>query len=154
MFRITLKVKIAAGVAAGALTLGAAAAYAAANANNTITVSPTPIALGSGTNPLKLIGFNGTTSLSLPAGGFKTAGDCVSFLAKNKNVALAPQASTTGSVQLSKNYHGRLMSGANTWCSAQLTSTATKTRSTASPSGASHGSGRASRQRTRPKPTN
>jgi hypothetical protein len=125
MFRITSKVKIATGIAAGALTLGAAGAYAA-NANNTITVTPTPITLGSGANQLSLIGFNGTTSLTLPAGGFKNAGECVSFLAKNKNIALAPQASTSGTTKLSKNYHGKLMSGANAWCKTQLTSTTAK----------------------------
>lgn len=72
MFRLTSKAKIAAGLAAGALTLGAASAYAAANANNTITVSPTPITLGTGNNQLKVIGFNGTTSLTTPE--FKNAG--------------------------------------------------------------------------------
>jgi hypothetical protein len=121
MLRVTSKLKMAAGLAAGALTLGAAGAYAA-NASNTITVSPTPITLGSGSHPLNLIGFNGTTSLTLPAAGFKNAGECVSFLAKNKNVALAPEGSTTGSVKLAKNYHGKLMSGANAWCKTQLTS--------------------------------
>ena len=127
MFRLTSKVKIAAGLASGALTLGAAGAYAAANANNTITVTPTPITVGSGTNQLKLIGFNGTTSLTLPAAGFKNAGECVSFLAQNKNVALAPQGTTTGSVKLAKNYHGKLMSGANAWCKTQVTAAAAKT---------------------------
>jgi len=123
MFRLTSKVKIAAGLAAGALTLGAAGAYAAANANNTITVTPTPISVGkTGTTPLSLIGFNGTTSLTLPT--FTNAGECVSFFAQNKNIALAPQGATTGTVKLSKNYHGKLMSGANAWCKTQLTSTA------------------------------
>jgi hypothetical protein len=126
MFRLTSKVKIAAGLAAGALTLGAAGAYAAANANNTISVTPTPITVGTGTNQLKLIGFNGTKSLTPPT--FTTAGQCVSWLAQNKNIALAPQGTTTsttsGKVQLSKNYHGKLMSGANAWCKTQLTSTA------------------------------
>jgi len=125
MFRLTSKVKIATGLAAGALTLGAAGAYAAANANNTITVSATPITLGSGASKLSIIGFNGTTTLTLPAGGFKSAGECVSFLAKNKDIALAPQGSSTGSVTLSKNYHGKLMGGANAWCKTQLTAAAT-----------------------------
>src|SRR5437879_13788751 len=114
MFRLTSKVKIAAGLAAGALTLGAAGAYAAANANNTITVTPTPITVGSAANPLKLIGFNGTTSLTLPT--FTNAGECVSFLAQNRNIALAPQGTTTGSVKLSKNFDGKMMSIDNTWC--------------------------------------
>ena len=123
MFRLTSKVKIAAGLAAGALTLGAAGAYAAANANNTINVTPTPISVGkTGTTPLSLIGFNGTTSLTLPT--FTNAGECVSFFAQNRNIALAPQVATTGTVKLSKNYHGKLMSGANAWCKTQLTSTA------------------------------
>ena len=132
MFRLTSKVKIAAGLAAGALTLGAAGAYAAANANNTITVTPTPITVGSAANPLKLIGFNGTTSLTLPT--FTNAGKCVSFLAQNRNIALAPQGTSTGSVKLSKNYHGKLMSSANAWCKTQLTSTTkTDTVETATP---------------------
>jgi len=119
MFRLTSKVKIAAALAAGALTLGGAGAYAAANANNTITVTATPITVGKAGAQLNLIGFNGTTSLTLPT--FTNAGECVSFLAQNKNIALG---STGGSVKLSKNYHGKLMSGANAWCKTQLTSTA------------------------------
>jgi hypothetical protein len=130
MFRLTSKVKIAAGLAAGALTLGAAGAYAAANANNTITVTATPITVGkAGTAQLNLIGFNGTTSLTLPT--FAHAGECVSFLAQNKNIALG---STGGSVKLSKNYHGKLMSGANAWCKTQLTPAAkTETSATETP---------------------
>jgi hypothetical protein len=132
MFRLTSKVKIAAGLAAGALTLGAAGAYAAANANNTIKVTPTPITVGTGTNQLKLIGFNGTKTLTPPT--FTNAGQCVSWLAQNKNIALAPQGGTTGMVQLSKNYHGKLMAGANAWCKTQLTSTAkTDTVETSTP---------------------
>jgi hypothetical protein len=151
MFRLTSKLKVAAGLTAGALTLGAAGAYAAANANSTITVSPTPITLGSANNQLKLIGFNGTTTLTTPA--FKNAGECVSFLAKNKNIALAPQGTTTGPVTLSKNYHGKLMSGAHAWCEAQLKpaattaktdSAATETPEAASAdSSATHGRGHA-----------
>src|SRR5260370_5913823 len=124
MFRITSKVKIAAGLAAGALTLGAGGAYAAANANNTITVTATPISVGgkTGTSPLKLIGFNGTTTLTLPT--FTNAGECVSFLAQNKNIALDSTLGTHpgAAVPLSKNYHGKLMSAANEWCKTQLTS--------------------------------
>lgn len=128
MFAITSKVKIAAGIAAGAFTLGAAGAYAA-TANNTVTVNnPTPITLGSGSNQLKLISLDGKT-LTVPANGFQNPGQCVSWLAQNKNIALAPQGSTTGSVKLSKNYHGKLMSGANAWCKTQLTSAAKATDS-------------------------
>jgi hypothetical protein len=133
MFRVTSKVKIAAGLAAGALTLGGAGAYAAANANNTINVTPTAISIGkANTAPLNLIGFNGTKTLTPPT--FTNAGQCVSWLAQNKNIALAPQGATTGTVKLSKNYHGKLMSGANAWCKTQLTSTAnTATVTTSTP---------------------
>jgi hypothetical protein len=125
MFRITTKVKIAAGLAAGALSLGAAGAYAA-TANNTITVeNPAPFTLGSGSNELTLIPLNGADKLTLPADGFKNAGECVSTLAKNKNYALAPEGTTSGSsVKLSKNYHGKLMSGLNAWCKNVAASTA------------------------------
>jgi len=116
MFRLTSKVKIAAALAAGALTLGAAGAYAAANANNTINVTATPISVGKAGSQLNLIGFNGTKSLTLPT--FTNAGECVSFLAQQKNIALG---TTGGAVTLSKNYHGKLMSGANEWCKTQLT---------------------------------
>ena len=125
MVRITAKVKIAAGIAAGALTLGAAGAYAA-TANNTLTVkNPTPVTLGSGSNQLKLISLDGKT-LTAPANGFQNPGQCVSWLAQNKNIALAPQGALSGSVKLAKNYHGKLMSTANAWCKTQVTST-TKT---------------------------
>jgi hypothetical protein len=62
--------------------------------------------------------------LTLPA--FTNAGECVSFLAQQKNIALG---TTGGAVTLSKNYHGKLMSGANEWCKTQLTPK-TKTDST------------------------
>lgn len=125
MIRITSKVKIAAGLAAGALTLGAAGAYAA-TANNTITVeNPAPFTLGTGSNQLTLIPLNGADKLTLPADGFKNAGACVSSFAKNKNYALAPEGTTSGSsIKLSKNYHGKLMSGLNAWCKIQVTTTA------------------------------
>lgn len=119
MIRMTAKIKLAAGLAAGALTLGAAGAYAAAN--NPITVDPTKsFTLGSGTNTLKLVPLNGATTLSLPTGGFKDPGQCVSWLATNRNYALAPSGSST---KVSKNYHGKLMSAANEWCKTQLTTT-------------------------------
>src|SRR5207245_1074247 len=124
MFAITAKVKIAAGLAAGALTLGAAGAYAA-TANNTITVdNPTSFTLGTGDNPLTLVPLNGAAALTLPENGFKNAGECVSWLAKNRNYALAPQGSLGSSLKLSKNYHGKLLSGANAWCKTQPMSTA------------------------------
>jgi hypothetical protein len=116
------KLKIVAGIAAGALTLGAPSSSAVASTNRPLLVSPTLITLGSGHNQLKLIGFNGTTSLTLPAGGFKTTGGCVSFLARHKYLALAPQGFTTGSVTLPKHYHGKLMRVAHIWCRTQVSS--------------------------------
>jgi hypothetical protein len=152
MFRLTSKVKIAAGLAAGALTLGAAGAYAAANANSTITVqSPTPITLPNG-GPT-LISVNGKT-LTLPT-TFANHGACVSFFAKNRDFALAPQTLGT-SVKVSKNYHGKLVSGLQSWCNSQVKATSTTSAPTAdatdstdttgtsnSQAGASHGQGHA-----------
>jgi hypothetical protein len=130
MIRITSKVKIAAGIAAGALALGAAGAYAA-NANNTITVDPTKtFTLGTAPSPtLNLVPVNSSAaSLTLPSGGFKDPGQCVSWLASNRNYALAPTGTST---KVSKNYHGKLMSQANAFCKSYVTST-TKTSSTES----------------------
>lgn len=155
MVRITAKVKIAAGLAAGALTLGGAGAYAAANANNTITVeNPAPITLPNG-GPT-LISVDNKT-LTLPS-SFANQGECVSFFAKNRDFALAPQGTLSSSLKLSKNYHGKLVSGLHDWCKAQATAatksdsakTETETPdatesgdSTDSNSGASHGHGHA-----------
>ena len=69
MFRITSKLKIASGIAAGALTLGAAGAYAAnANNNGTIPVSTLHnVDLGTNAGTLTLKSTNGnTTSLTIP----------------------------------------------------------------------------------------
>jgi hypothetical protein len=114
---VTTKVKLAAGLATGALALGAAGAYAAAN--NTITVtSPKPITVtgGTGTTPLSLISVSGkTTTLTLPT-NFKNQGECVSTFAKNKDLALAPTTTSTGPLKLSKNYHGKLVSAMTAWC--------------------------------------
>lgn len=128
MIRITSKVKIASGIAAGALALGAAGAYAA-NANNTITVTnPKTITLGSGSNQLTLVPLNGQTTLTAPT--FNNAGQCVSWLAQNKNLALAPSGTLPTTLKLSKNYHGKLMSSANSWCKTQVTASTTKTDAT------------------------
>ena len=151
MVRITAKLKIAAGLAAGALTLGGAGAYAAANANNTITVeNPAPIALPNG-GPT-LISVDNKT-LTLPT-SFANQGECISFFAKNRDFALAPEGTLPSSVKLSKNYHGKLVNGLHDWCKAQLPA-ATKSDQTKtetpdasesdsdSTSGASHGHGHA-----------
>ena len=124
MIRITSKVKIATGIAAGALALGAAGAYAA-SANNTITVDPTKaFTLGTSPSPtLKLVPVNpSATPLVIPSGGFKDPGQCVSWLATNRNYALAPSGTST---KVSKNYHGKLMSQANEFCKNYVTSTKT-----------------------------
>jgi hypothetical protein len=125
MFRLTTKIKLAAGFAAGALTLGAAGAYAA-NANNTITVDPTKsFSLSNGTTTLNLVPLNNKSTLTLPTTGFKNAGACQSWFATNRNYALAPAA---GSKTVSKNYHGKLMGGVQAFCDKYAPS-ATKTGS-------------------------
>jgi hypothetical protein len=122
MIRITSKVKIASGIAAGALALGAAGAYAA-NANNTISVAGAPtITLPNGGPPLVSVDKK---TLTVPT-TFATKGDCISFFAKNRDFALAP---TGGSTTVSKNYHGKLMSGLQSWCQNQVKAT-TKTDAT------------------------
>lgn len=134
MFALTTKVKIATGIAAGALTLGAAGAYAAQNLPQTIA-APTISTLGAtGTTQLKLVSLNNAPQLTaLPASALKDPGSCVSFFATNRNYALVPQGYTTGSITISKaNYHGKLMSGLNAWCKAQIKAT-TPTTTTQTP---------------------
>lgn len=132
MFRLTSKVKIAAGIAAGALTLGAAGAYAAQNLPQTIA-TPTISTLGAtGTTQLNLVSLNNAPKLTaLPTSALKDPGACVSYFATNRNYALVPQGYTTGSITISKaNYHGKLMSGLNAWCKAQIKAQSTTTTST------------------------
>ena len=112
MFSST-KVKIAAGLATGAMALGAA--YAAAN-NSTVSVAqakPVTVTVPSGatTPTFKLISLSGQSSLTLPT--FKNQGECVSTFAQNKDLALAPAAGTS---KISKNFHGKLVSTVHTWC--------------------------------------
>src|SRR3989442_13619026 len=120
MFRLTSKVKIAAGLAAGALTLGAAGAYAAnANNNGTIPVAPLkPVTLSGDAGALTLNSTNGkTTTLTIPA-TFDNLGQCVSLFAQHQDLVLQPAASTT---KISKNSHGKSISGIKTWCETRLT---------------------------------
>ena len=129
MFRITSKLKIASGIAAGALTLGAAGAYAAnANNNGTIPVSTLHnVDLGTNAGTLTLKSTNGnTTSLTIPA-TFQNQGQCVSLFAQHQDLVLVP----TGTARISKNAHGKLMSSSTikAWCQARLTSTKAKTDS-------------------------
>ena len=128
MFRLTSKVKIAAGLAAGALTLGAAGAYAAANANSngTVPVSSLKTVTGGTAGTLTVMSTNGkTTTLTIPA-TFSNLGQCVSFFAQHQDLVLQP---ATGTTRISKNSHGKLISGIKTWCQTRLTSAA-KTDST------------------------
>jgi virulence-associated protein VagC len=126
MFRLTTKVKIAAGFAAGALTLGAAGAYAA-NANNTILVTSLKPVTGGTAGTLTVMSTNGnTTSLTIPA-KFDNLGQCVSLFAQHQDLVLQPTAGTT---KISKNSHGKLISGTiKAWCETRLTAK-TKTDST------------------------
>ncbi|MDQ6882855.1 MAG: hypothetical protein M3077_01265 [Candidatus Dormibacteraeota bacterium] len=127
----TTKVKLAAGLATGALTLGAAGAYAAAN--NTITVAnPTPITVPgiNSSSPLSVISVSGkTTAVKLPA-KFDNRGQCVSFFAQNKDLALAPTTATSGALKLSKTFHGKLMGTVAAWCEKQVTKSTTAADST------------------------
>lgn len=148
MFQITSKVKIAAGVAAGALVLGAAGAYAAANNNNTISIAnakPVTVTGGSTAAPA-LISLNGTMTIN--AANFTSPGDCVSTFATNKDLVLKPTSSTT--TRVSKNYHGKLMSTIRSWCQqfkptagsdTQTTDTQTTDTQSGAPSGHGHGHG-------------
>ena len=121
MFRLTSKVKIAAGLAAGALTLGAAGAYAAnANNNGTIPVSNLkPVAVTGDAGGLTLNSTNGkTTTLTIPA-TFDNQGQCVSLFAQHQDLVLQPTATTT---RISKNSHGKLISSTiKAWCQTRLT---------------------------------
>jgi len=76
------KVKVAAGLAAGALTLGAAGAYAAANSDSVSLATAKPVTLTGASAP-KLISLSGNTTLTLPA-KFKNQGECVSTFAKKQ----------------------------------------------------------------------
>jgi len=109
------KVKLAAGLATGALALGAAGAYAAANSNNTITVTnPQQVKVNGGTAPtFSLISLSGKVATTIDATKFTNPGQCVSTFAQNKDLALAPAA---GSTKISKNFHGKLMSTVQSWC--------------------------------------
>lgn len=154
MFAITTKAKIAAGIAAGALTLGAAGAYAAANANSTVPVV-TPSTTLTGANGATItLSTVSQSPKAFPTTAFKNKGQCVAWFASNKDYA--PQ---TNNSTVSKNFHGKLMSSIKSFCAKDVTTTA-KTDSTdstdvtesaapeteqsdapAAQSGASHGHG-------------
>ena len=134
MFRMTSKLKIASGIAAGALTLGAAGAYAAnANNNGTIPVSNLKdVTLSGGTaGALTLQSTNGkTTTLTIPA-TFQNLGQCVSLFAQHQDLVLKP---ATGTARISKNSHGKLISSTiKAWCQAQLPPKAKTTDSAETP---------------------
>jgi hypothetical protein len=155
MFRLTSKVKIAAALAAGALTLGAAGAYAANAANNgTVPVSNLkPVTLSGNAAGLTLNSTNGkTTTLTIPA-KFDNLGQCVSLFAQHQDLVLQPAAGTT---KISKNSHGKLISSTiKAWCETRLTPKtksdsaetetpdATQSEAPSTDSTASHGNGHA-----------
>jgi|GEM_PF-4048357 len=130
MFRITSKVKIAAGIAAGALALGAAGAYAANATNNgSIPATNLKTVTGGTAGTLTVMSTNGkTTALTIPA-TFSNLGQCVSFFAQHQDLVLQP---ATGTTRISKNAHGKLISGIKTWCQTRL-APKTKTDSTETP---------------------
>ncbi len=116
MFHIT-KVKIAGAVAAGAVALGAAGVYAASNGTITLSSDPKPATFGAN-GPSGIVTLNGTTP-SLES--FKNVGDCVSFFAGNRDLALT--TSITGN-RLAKNFHGKLVSTMTGWCRDHVTKSA------------------------------
>jgi hypothetical protein len=119
MFAIPTKAKIAAGIAAGALTLGAAGAYAAANANSTVPVV-TPSTTLTGANGATITLSTVTQSpKAFPTTAFKNQGQCVAWFATNKDYAPQTNAST-----ISKNFHGKLMSSIKSFCAKDVTTTA------------------------------
>lgn len=138
MFRLTTKVKIASGIAAGTLALSAAGAYAASNLPITVPSSQIYPVGKTGTTPLNLVSLDGKQlPKTLPASALTSYGACVSWFATQKNIALLPQGYTAGSnqpVTISKhNFHGKLMSGANEFCKTQVTSTKTDSAETETP---------------------
>ena len=147
MFRITSKVKIAAGLAAGALTLGAAGAYAANN-NGSIPVSNLkPVTLTGSAGTLTLKSTNGnTTTLMIPA-TFENLGQCVSLFAQHQDLVMQPAAGTT---RISKNSHGKLVSTIKAFCESRVTAKttdgaetpdATDSTDSTAPQGQGHGNG-------------
>src|SRR5256885_14534658 len=107
MFRLTSKVKIAAGLAAGALTLGAAGAYAAnANNNGTIPVSNLkPVAVTGDAGGLTLNPTQGKmTALTIPA-AIDNLGQCCSLFPQQLVLGCLLTADTA---RISKNFHGKV----------------------------------------------
>jgi hypothetical protein len=125
MFAISTKAKVAAGVTAAALMLGAAGAWVA-SANNTFPVTITNVnttALPSG--PTLLAVNPKATPLTLPP-SFANHGACISFFATNRDFALvSPSPSVNTTVNISKNFHGKLVSGLQSWCDAQVKASST-----------------------------
>ena len=119
MFAITTKAKIAAGIAAGALTLGAAGAYAAANANSTVPVVTKSTTLNGANGATITLSTVTQSPKAFPATAFKNEGQCVSWFATNKDYAPQTNAST-----ISKNFHGKLMSSIKSFCAKDVTTTA------------------------------
>ena len=124
MFRLTSKVKIAAGLAAGALTLGAAGAYAAANANSTVPVVTKSTTLTSNGATIMLSTVSASPK-AFPSTPFKNEGQCIAWFASNRDYAQQTNTST-----VSKNFHGKLISSdtIRSFCAKDVTAS-TKTDS-------------------------
>jgi len=89
------------------------------------------------------VSLNGAPQLHNDTSPITNPGECVSFFATNRNYALLPAGVSPSpaptSVTISKNYHGKLMSGINAWCKTQI---APKTGSTGSGASNGHGHGK------------
>lgn len=117
------KVKIAAGLATGALTLGAAGAYAAAN--NAISIAnAAPVTVNGATKPAPALLSLSGKAVTIDASKFTNKGECVSTFAKS-DIVLTP--STPGTTKVSKNSHGKMVSSIQSWCSQFQKTAATKT---------------------------
>ncbi len=132
MFHLT-KIKIAGAIAAGAVALGAAGAYAANNGTILLSTQPKPAEFGA-KGPSGIVTLNGTTP-SLES--FKNVGDCVSFFASNRDLALATSISGN---KLAKNFHGKLVSATTAWCRDHVTKSDNDSASTDSEPADSDGS--------------
>ncbi len=117
MFRMT-NLKVAGAIAAGALMLGAAGVYAANNGAITLTTAPKQANFGA-QGPQDLVTLSGTTP-TLEA--FRNVGDCVSYFASNRDLALATSLNGT---KLARNYHGKLVSAMADWCRDHVTNSST-----------------------------
>jgi hypothetical protein len=115
-----------------ALALGAAGAYAA-NADPTQTLTAPVTKSLSGSTQATIVSLDGTAIPNLPS-SFQNQGQCVSWFAQHKNLALVG-GSVSGSFSYKKNIHGKSISyAAGTWCKTQVTASTSDSASTSSDS--------------------